>query len=59
MRGGRAWTARVFRGDWDGHSFELGGIFRTEEEGVAWCEKMAKVLARDRRDDSADSSDGA
>jgi hypothetical protein len=45
------WAARVRRADWDGVPLDVDGHFGTESEAVAWCEKMAEVLADDLDDE--------
>ena len=48
------WDARVRRADWGGLPLDLNGHFADEAEALAWCERMADVLARDAEDDLAD-----
>ena len=48
---GCGWTARVVRSDWGGTSLKVDCLFTSEPEALAWCERMAAVLAEDLRDD--------
>jgi hypothetical protein len=48
---GAFWTARVRREGWGDMAFEVDGRFGDEVEAVAWCEKMAEVLADDLDDE--------
>jgi hypothetical protein len=49
--GPSGWTARVWRADWGGTPLDLGGHFAGEAEALAWCRRMAEVLARDLADE--------
>jgi hypothetical protein len=46
------WAARVRRAGWAGVLLEVDGEFAGEAEALAWCERMANVLARDAEDDA-------
>ena len=46
--------AQVRRADWGGLPLDLDGQFADEAEALAWCERMADVLARDAEDDLAE-----
>jgi hypothetical protein len=48
-RGG--WVARVHRPDWGGDRLTLDGHFATQDQALAWCAKIATVLAQDLADD--------
>jgi hypothetical protein len=48
------WHARVHRAGWGGLPLDLDGQFANESEAVAWCQRMADVLARDADDDLDD-----
>jgi hypothetical protein len=50
-RPGSGWAVRVRRADWNGVPLDVDGHFGTESEAVAWCEKMANVLAEDQEDE--------
>jgi hypothetical protein len=54
---GATWQARVHRAGWEGLPLDLDGQFADEPEAVAWCQRMADVLARDA-DDDLDDEDG-
>jgi hypothetical protein len=45
------WTARVWRAGWDRTPLELRDHFAVEAEALAWCRRMAEVLAGDRDDE--------
>jgi hypothetical protein len=46
------WGARVWRVGWGGVSMEMGEVSGDKAGGIAWCERMAEALARDREDDA-------
>jgi hypothetical protein len=48
---GAGWTARVARAGWGGPPLVIDNHFGSEAEAVAWCRKMARVLAEDLDDD--------
>jgi hypothetical protein len=45
------WDVRVQQRGWDDVTLKVDGHFGDEAEAIAWCEKMAEVLARDLADD--------
>jgi hypothetical protein len=48
----KRWSARVVRSRWGGANLVVDGRFGDEAEAIAWCEKMAKVLAADLEDEN-------
>jgi hypothetical protein len=56
---GPGWTARVQRGGWDGLALDLDGHFGCKVEALAWCERMARILAADLEEESGAPSPSA
>jgi hypothetical protein len=51
MGEGKRWSARVVRSHWDEAGLVVDGRFGDEAEAIAWCKKMAEVLADDLDDE--------
>jgi hypothetical protein len=57
--GPRGWVARVRRSAWGSDELVVDGTFADEAEALAWCARMAKVLASDLEDDQGGEGPGA
>jgi hypothetical protein len=51
------WDARYWREDWVGVPLEVARLFASEPDALAWCRRMAEVMASDL-DDEGDGFDG-
>ena len=54
-RAATGWTARVLRAGWGGVPLDVDGHFGEEAEAVAWCHRMALVLAHDLADEASEA----
>jgi hypothetical protein len=48
---GAGWAARVRRAAWGGTPLVIDGHFDAEAQALAWCRRMAQVLAEDLEED--------
>jgi hypothetical protein len=49
---GPGWGAGVRRAGWGGVPLEVDRLFAGEPEALAWCRRMAEVMARDVDDET-------